>query len=68
MSIELKDFRGKITPETDCVLETMSRVHGRDRSEVARDILHEWAVRQIHESVVLAQLLQANGISGKTGE
>lgn len=75
MSAELKDFRGKITIETDAVLEAINRVEGRDKSEIARQVLHDWAMARIHESTVLDRLLKAEGlrgidggVSGSTGE
>lgn len=64
MSAELKDFRGKITAETDAVLEAINRVEGRDKSEIARQVLHEWAIARIHESTVLDRLLRAEGLRG----
>lgn len=67
MSVELKDFRGKITTETDCVLEAINRVSGRDRSEIVREILHNWALEKIHESTVLDGLLAAQGITAARG-
>ena len=67
MGIELKDFRGRITPETDAVLEGISRATGQDRQEIARAVLHEWAQRQIHAASVTHRLLQAEGLSGIDG-
>ena len=64
MSAELKDFRGKITTETDAVLEAINRVEGRDKSEIAREVLHEWAVRQIHVATLVARLHKGEGSSG----
>lgn len=64
MSAELQDFRAKITSETHCALEAVSRSSGRDRSEIAREILHKWALEQIHGATVLHKLLQAEGLSG----
>ena len=64
MSAPLKDFRGKITTETDCVLEAINRVSGRDKSEIVRDILHEWALDKLDEHNVLARLLKAEGVAG----
>ncbi|MBA3563089.1 MAG: hypothetical protein H0W33_03590 [Gammaproteobacteria bacterium] len=58
----LKDFRGKVTAETDAVLEAINRVTGRDRSEIAREVLHEWATEQIHVARVLDQRLRAEGL------
>jgi hypothetical protein len=64
MSIDLKDFRGKITPEAHVALEAEARVSGRDRTEVAREILHVWAARQLHAASVLHGLATAQGIAG----
>lgn len=64
MSLELKDFRGKITTETDCVLEAMSRTSGRDRSEIVREILHKYALDKIDEHSLLADLLAREGVAG----
>jgi hypothetical protein len=68
MSQELKDFRGKITAETDAALEAINRVSGRDKSEIARDILHKWASEQISVATVLDKLLRSEGIAGINGE
>lgn len=62
MSVELKDFRGKITVEADCVLEAINRVTGRDRSEIAREVLHRWALEEIDKHSVLAKLLRSEGL------
>lgn len=64
MGIELKDFRGKITLEIDVALEAEARVSGRDRADIAREILHAWAVKRIHEASVLSGLALAQGIAG----
>ena len=67
MGIELKDFRAKITPESDAVLEGISRATGQDRAEIARAVLHEWALKQIHAATVTHKLLQAEGLAGIDG-
>lgn len=67
MSAELKDFRGKITAETDAVLEAVNRTDGRDRSEIAREVLHQWAMSRIHEATILDRLLKAEGLTGIDG-
>lgn len=67
MSLELKDFRGKITLEADAVLEALNRVNGKDKSEIVREILHAWACDRIKEATVLDKLLRAEGISGIGG-
>ena len=67
MSAELKDYRGRITAETDCALEAISRATGQDRQEIARQVLHEWALRQIHAASVMHKLLMAEGLRGIDG-
>lgn len=64
MACELKDFRGKITLESDCVLEAESRASGKERQEIVREILHDWAVRRIGGASVLHRLLRAEGLPG----
>lgn len=66
MAAELKDFRGKITPETWCAVEAEHRTSGRDHSEIVRDVLHGWASRKVDEAKVLARLLEHEGINGRT--
>lgn len=65
MSIPLRDLRAKVTLEADCALEAVSRATGRDKSEVAREALHDWALRQIDASNVLSRLLQVEGLGGE---
>lgn len=66
MAGDLKDFRGKITVETDVALEAEARVSGRDRADIAREILHSWAAKKLHEASVLSGLALAQGIAGST--
>lgn len=63
MSIPLIDFRGKVTPETDAVLESIQRTTGRDKSEIAREWMHRIAIKEIHASIELHKILQREGIT-----
>lgn len=67
MSLDLKDLRLKITPETDCVLRARARSTGKDINEIAREVLHEWAGGEIHAAKVMVGLLNSEGLSGASG-
>lgn len=67
MSLPLIDFRGKVTPETQAVLEALSRTTGRTFQDIAREWLHEKAMEQIHAASVLHGLLKAQGLQGIAG-
>lgn len=64
MSVELVDFRGRITPETDAMLEGINQITGRDRQEIAREVLHKWAVDQLEISSVAKRRLASKGLGG----
>lgn len=65
MAAELRDLRAKVTAEAYCALEAEAQVSGRDRSEIVREILHQWALEQMRKASVLDRLLQAEGMSGQ---
>lgn len=67
MSLPLIDLRAKVTPEADAVLEAVQRATGKDKSEVVRDVLHKWAMNEIHAASVLQSILQREGLSGANG-
>lgn len=63
MSLELKDFRGKLTVEAYCAIAAHARAHDIDKSEVVRDVMHKWALAQIHSATMLASCLRAKGMA-----
>ena len=63
MADELRDLRAKITVETDVAVDAISRVTGRDRSEIVRDVLHKWALEQVQIATVLNNKLKGEGIA-----
>ena len=68
MSLDLKDFRGKITSLTWCYLEAEHRASGQDQSEIVRGILHEWAELKHRAAIEAQKLLAAEGTSGNVRE
>jgi hypothetical protein len=66
MAAELRDFRGKITVEADVALESVAQAFKRDKSDVAREVLHNWALRKIMEANVLARRLKSEGLDGES--
>ncbi len=63
MAQELRDLRAKVSVETDCALDAVSRVSGMDRSEIVRDVMHRWALQKIEEASVLTRRLRAEGVT-----
>lgn len=61
MSLPLIDVRGKITHRTDAVLDALHLATGRDRSELMREALDEWAGLKIHEASLIDQRLRREG-------
>jgi len=66
LSQELRDFRGKVTPETDAVLEALNRATGRDKSEIAREVLHRWAAEQLEAAKLMVRLSTCEGRGGES--
>lgn len=63
MSLELVDLRAKVTMQTHLALLAYSRAHGLDQSQVVRDILGDWAAKQVHAAKVLLNSMQREGIA-----
>lgn len=62
MSLELIDFRGRITPETDCVLEAESFATGQDKQTILRLVMDQWAKAKIAKASVLQRKLAGKGL------
>ncbi len=68
MSEVLKDFKGKLTPETWCVIEAESRVTGETHAAIVREVLHGWASKKINIQRLTERLLEAEGSGRKRSE
>lgn len=68
MSLDLRDFRGKITELAWCYLEAEHRIGGQDQSEIVREILHTWAERRHRTAIEAQRLMASEGTSGNIGE
>ncbi len=64
MGLPLIDFRGKITSQTNAVLDALQQASGKERSEIVREVLDEWADEKIHESILLELALRREGLTG----
>lgn len=68
MAIELRDLRTKVSVTCDALLEGRSRSEGRDKADIVREILHQWADRQLDMLNVADRLVRVEGIEGILGE
>lgn len=59
----MHDFRGQVTDEAHVVLCAISRTTGKTHQDIARDVLHAWAVERLHEATLMQRLAAAEGIS-----
>lgn len=64
MASELVDFRGKFTEETILALTAEEIAFNRDKSEIAREVMHAWALKKLHEHRVAARLMREEGFDG----
>ena len=59
--MDLRDFRTKITVETDQVLEGISRATGKDKSLIAREWMAERAIEELHKATMVLRLANRKG-------
>lgn len=62
MAVPLKDFRMGITEQIDAALDAQAAAFGKDKAQVARDVLGEWARMKHREHMVYGKRLRANGM------
>lgn len=59
---ELRDARTKLTAPSDQMLEAVSRLTGKDKSELIREIVHTWYEGKWREYQMIGRFLR--GIEG----
>jgi len=59
---DLIDMRLKVSTETNQVLEAMNRSSGVDKNEIARKVLHDWAIGKIDEATLITRLTRSEGV------
>lgn len=64
MSLPLKEFRGKITPEADAVIAMQAEAIGQEKQEIVREVLHRWALEKINEARLINVYLEREGLEG----
>lgn len=68
MSVDLRDFRGKITRLAWCCIEARHRATGKEHSEIVREILDDWARVERHAAIEQQNLVASEGIKGNGRE
>jgi hypothetical protein len=64
MASDLRDLRTKVSDQTDIALEAHARATGKDKAEIAREILHAWGVEQFHIATLMNRLSRGQGFMG----
>lgn len=58
---DLRDFRGRLTADSDLMLEAVSRATGKDKSELVREIVHGWYLSRWGEHEMIMRLFRGRG-------
>lgn len=67
MADELHDFRGKVTARTHQVLAALEHATGKTQSELAREVLDQWAADEIHKASLIQRLTRCEGSATESG-
>jgi hypothetical protein len=62
VAVPLKDFRMGITEQIDAALDAQAAAFGKDKAQVAREILGEWARLKHREHTLYGRRLASNGM------
>ena len=67
MAVPLKDFRLGISEQIDAALDAQAAAFGKDKAQVAREVLGEWARIKHREHIMYGKRLRANGSQADFG-
>ena len=68
MALPLIDFRIKLPIETLAVIKGYASAFNKDESEIAREVLKDWAEKIAHANKVAQAHLKVAGLTGHPGE
>lgn len=61
MTAELRDLRATISVRADQVLEALSVAHEKSKQQLVREVLDEWAAREVHKALLVERFTRSNG-------
>lgn len=67
MAAELRDYRGRISVLADIFIDAEAKSSGRERQEIVREVLDEWANQRLHALSLAQAALDAEGMPGIGG-
>lgn len=68
MSLERKDIRAKLDPDMHAKLRAICETDGLDMGLYIEQVLIPVIEKRVHDAMMLANALQAQGITGKNRE
>lgn len=63
MAADLRQLKGLITAEADVMIKAIAEATDQTESEVIRDVLHQWALRQWRICSVAKAFGEAEGLT-----
>lgn len=61
---QLTDLRTKVTDRTARVMAAINHATGKERSQIAREVLDKWAAHQVHVAIIIDRMTRDEGAAG----
>ena len=58
---ELRDLRAAISVQADQVLEAISLATNKTKQQLVREVLDEWAAKEVHKALLVERMTRGNG-------